>query len=324
MTEIPKFHPTLPREYPKKENVVGQAREFLDELSESMDNASIYNSLGVKPEKTYIISSLPGTGKTLSINALNNSKNEKITNILEKIVINDIKDEEALKEKNIIQIDDFKMFLFEYDIGKYGTSYINLGSKIIQKFFNTIYAVSTKGVPTLVSIDECDSLFTSRKSRIQSHSEDRKVLNTLMKNLQISHDRDNIYVVMMTNYIEQIDEASIRAGRVDRRIVFDLPNETERKTAYKNAIDTINKNAKYQVIRNFNLEDLSNLSNGFNYADIYQCVEQAIKDKAKKLIRTKKPGIIRAGYIKQKSLEKTINRHKKEFKTKQEEKVGFI
>lgn len=323
MTRIPDFYPTIPLKKPVKENVVGKAREFINEIDESMENAGIYYSLGIMPEKTFILSSEPGLGKTLCVKALNNSKN---SNLVKKI--------EEIKEKNLlvfnnqseesISFEDFKMLLFEYDIGKYGTAYINMGSRTIQAFFDKCFEYSLYDVPILISIDECDALFRSRNSRIESHSEDRKVLETLMKNLQVAHDTPNIYIVMMTNVIDSIDEASIRAGRIDRRITFNMPNFNERKLAYNNAIKNINKLAGYKVIRTYSLEPLADISKGFSYADIYQSIEKSLREKAKELIKVKEPGIVRAGYIKQGKLEKAVLEHKKEFKKKQEKKIGFI
>jgi SpoVK/Ycf46/Vps4 family AAA+-type ATPase len=132
---------------------------------------------------------------------------------------------------------------------------------------------------------------------------------------------------MMTNVSEIIDEASLRAGRVDRRIKFEIPNKLERKIAFEDAINEVNKKAKYQVIRNYNTEILSNMSENFNYADIYQSIDNSVKNKVKQLIKYKEPGIVRAGYIKQKSLEQEVLNHQKEFKdknNKNNKNIGFI
>jgi SpoVK/Ycf46/Vps4 family AAA+-type ATPase len=322
--DIPKFYPTFPKKTPLKENVVGKAREFIDELEENIDYKNAYYAFGIKPEKTFILNSAPGMGKTYCINAFNNSKNKKVTNKLERFVTNKM---EAPKSKETLEIklDDFNIILYEYDIGKYGTAYINVGSKIIQAFFDNVFKLAEKGKPILVAIDECDSLFTSRKSNIHTHSEDRKVLDTLMKNVQISHDTPDIYMVMMTNLIEEIDEASIRAGRIDKRINFDLPNFDERKIGYRNAIIQANERADYNIIRSYHLDPLAELSDGFNYADIFQTVDNALRNKVKELLRAKDDKLLSVGYIKQASLEKAIKKHKKEFKDKlNKKKIGFI
>ena len=326
--EIPKFSPTTPEKYPMMRNVVGQAKEFISEISENMDNAGIYYSLGIAPDKTFMINSEPGMGKTFGIKALNNERNKDFQKKILKRLSNII--DPKTKEVNIpvvtVKLNDLNMLLMEYDIGKYGTAYINMGSRIAQAFFDEVFKYSTYGVPILVSVDECESLFKSRKSQENSHSEDKKVLNTLMKNLQRAHDSENVYTIMMTNLLEDIDDASIRAGRIDRRIKLNSPSKLERKLAYENAIKTVNEKAGYQVARNINYNNLSELSEGFNYADIYQSIDGALRTKAKQLIKSKEPGIIRAGYVKGSSVEKAVQNHKKEFKEKikKRKRIGFI
>jgi len=325
--KIPKFYPTIPEIYPYKKNVVGKAREFIDEFEENLKGEGIYKSLGIKPNKTFLLQSEPGLGKTFGIKALYNSLNKNVAIKIKKgkeFMSKQKKNGKDLIIPNNIEMNKLNLIMYEYDIGKYGTAYINMGSKIIQSFFNNVFLYPILGIPTLAILDEADALISSRRGNVQSHSEDRKVLETLMKNLQLAHDMDNMYVIMMTNTPEIIDEASIRAGRIDRKVTFDLPNFEERKIAYDNAINQVNDKANYKVVRAYSSEPLAEISKGFNYADIFQSIENSLRIKAKELIRTKQPGIVRAGYIKQNSLEKAVLNHKKEFKDKKNKKIGFI
>ena len=314
--EVEKFDPTLPDGYPLKEDVVGEARKFIDDFQENLTGKNVYKVLGINPDKTYLIEGKPGLGKTLGIKAINNTLNRHLTKRLEDKYFSEGKTEDS------ISLSEFNILLFEYDIGKYGSAYINMNSKNIQNFFDTAFNYANLGKSVLVSVDEADSLFTSRKGKVQSHSEDRKVLDTLMKNIQTAHDTENVYVTLMTNLSEDMDDASLRAGRIDRRIKLQLPNKEERGLAYEHAINQANDRANYKVIRTNNIETLISLSDGFNYADIFQSVEYALRIKAKDLIRTKKKGVVRAGYIQQGSLEKAVSFHKDSFKVKKKT-IGF-
>lgn len=282
---------------PTLDNLVGTAKQFTDDFVAAMENEGLYKTMGVDCDKTFLLSGQPGTGKTMVIRALNNSLNTKAHEICK-------------ANKGTCKMDDFKMPIFEYSIGKFGTCYINEGSRRVQDFFDYVGAVSIYGIKTLIAIDECDALLMSRGSDVRSHGEDRKVLETLMKNLQLAHDTENMFVVLMTNCEGDIDEASIRAGRIDKKYVFKLPNLQERKLAYKQFIDEANNKAKYNVVRKYNLDNMALESEGFNYADIKESVRGAIKQRATELAKIRTDKIITAGYVNGDRIIKYITEHK--------------
>ena len=61
------YFPMMPTSYPKKENIIGKAREFTDEIEKNIKNKGIFESLGIRPHKSYLLTGVPGTGKTMSI-----------------------------------------------------------------------------------------------------------------------------------------------------------------------------------------------------------------------------------------------------------------
>jgi SpoVK/Ycf46/Vps4 family AAA+-type ATPase len=294
---------------PTIEDLVGDARTFAEEFVQGVRHANLFNLYGVQPTKTFLLNGVPGVGKTLSIKAINNTMNESV----------------PCSEEVSVSPTDYKLLVFNYDIGRYGTAYINEGSVRVQKFFDSAGAVARYGVDTLIVADEADALFSSRKSSLQSHGEDRKVLETLMKNIQIAHDTPNMYVVLMTNLVEDLDEAAIRSGRIDRRLQFNLPKQEELGHAYQKAIDVANERASWDVIRKYNVDALAELSVGFNYADVNNIITSTINSRVRELLQTKEKGIITAGYVTQKRLVEQITRHKTERKMQQQEKrkIGF-
>lgn len=295
---IPKF----PEEKPKMKDVIGKARSFLNELEINMDAEGIFETMGVSPHKTFLLEGPPGTGKTFCIDAYNNTRNAHI-----------VKSLKNLKKDEVISFKDFKTIVFPYDIGRYGTAYINMGSRRVQTFFDTCYIFARHGVKTLAVMDEFDAVGQSRASSAsRGHNEDKKVLETIMKNLQYSHDLSNMYVVLMTNEPDSCDEAVLRAGRIDQKITFDLPEPKERDYAFREAIKKINQKAGYFVIRGVNYDNLVELSEGFNYADIYQSVENAVRKRARE-IYYEKGNIAKPGRVYRSRLEEAIKEHKEKY-----------
>lgn len=297
------YLPMAVYEYPRRKDVVGSAGKFIDDFLKSMDSAQLYGMMGVKPDKTFMITGQPGNGKTLSIEALVNEANK------------DVFDNQTDKEMR------FKLVGMKYDIGKYGTAYINEGSKIIQGFFDFCFKATQSGYKTLTILDEAETLFGHRTNTL-SHKEDSKLLATIMKNLQKVHDTDDMYLVMMSNFPNAFDKASIRAGRIDKKYTFDKPNQSEREFAFNHTINKINDLAGYQVVRNYNTKLLSDISDKFNYADIVESVNSAVKKQVKEITEIRKDKIITAGYITQKKLEDSITKHKSSFKSTNK-KIGF-
>jgi SpoVK/Ycf46/Vps4 family AAA+-type ATPase len=298
-----KFTPSPIYPYPVRRDIVGQAGQFVDDFILGMNSYAVFKKMGVMPDKTFLISGKPGNGKSMGIDALINEVNKDFYT-------------SSLKGGDV----DPKLIGMKYDIGKYGTAYINMGSKIAQGFFNECFKIA-RVCDVLIIFDEAENLFGKRQDN-GNHKEDSKLLDTIMMNMQRVHDTPYIYSVMMSNFPEAFDSASVRAGRIDKRYEFKSPTEEERIIGYNHAIDEINTRAGYQVVRCFDTERLSSMSKDYSYADIVESVNSAVKKRAVEIARTRKPGIVNAGYVSQSRLEKSILEHKSNFHSK-EKRIGF-
>jgi len=316
-SQFPSFYPLTLGRSPQKEDVVGKAKDFLDKLEVNIGAEEIFNAMGTQPEKTFLLYGPPGTGKSMCIQAINNYMNKEITDRFSEKA-----SPEELKE-NPLSLRDFGLMTFPYDIGSHGTAYINMGSRILQTFFDTCFTVASKGKKVLIVMDEFDALGSSRKQSLNSgHAEDRKVLETIMKNLQKVHDTSNLYSVLMTNEPEICDNAVLRAGRIDERYFLDIPNGEERKKGFEKAIDNINKKASYEIISHYSLDNLVDISQGFSYADIFQSVEKSVKQKAREVYLQREESIIKPGKVSRSELEKSVKEHKENFKESKKQ-IGF-
>lgn len=301
--ELPAIISESIERYPLRDDVVGQAGQFIEDFQKAMKGEQIYNMMGVQPDKTFLITGKAGTGKTLGVEALINEVNKDVIDIMK------------------TQPEQIKLLGFKYDIGKYGTAYINMGSRIAQHFFDTVFKITQQGYSTLSIFDEGETIFGNRAENT-GHKEDNKLLDTIMKNMQELHDMPGAYAVIMSNFPEAFDSASIRAGRIDKRYEFKMPGELERKLAFNHQINSINECAGYQVVRKYDSSELANNTNNFSYADISETIRATVKQRAKEIIDNRTNNIIPAGYVSQKRLLNQIDKHNESFK-KSKPGIGF-
>jgi len=313
LEEEVKIRPMATSTDPLIGDLVGKIKTVIEDISLSMDSERVYRTMGVSPDKTFLLESKPGMGKTMGIKALNNTRNKDVLDcFVENYPRVCQQNNQAIKYEFEKQLESKnRLFTFAYDIGNYGTAYINMGAVKVQSFFNKALKYTYSGKPVLIMFDECDAILSKRSDGI--HSEDKKVLETIMKNLQIAHDLPGAYIVLMTNTAGDCDEASLRAGRIDKRYKLELPNETERKIAFEKARDKINNQAGYQVVRGMSPEILAEMSNGFSYADIFQIVESTVRKRALEISRERTDNRIRSGYVGQVRLENLLKEHQQAF-----------
>lgn len=308
--KIPNFIPMRVDKSPLIDDVFGKARTFIDDLETNVKGKNVFEVLGIQPNKTFLLEGEKGTGKTMSIKAYNNSKNKGIY--------------DHIDENGKVDTCQYSVLSFAYDTGKYGTAYINMSSRVIDAFFSQAGIYAQLGKSVLIQIDEADSLLASRTNNIQAHSEDRKALETLMKNLQIAHDTPNMYVALITNLPEGCDDAALRSGRIDKRYKFVLPTEEERKIAFQKTIQKVNSRANYQLIRGQRYDPLVELSEGFNYSDIVYSVERSVRTKAEDLVQSECKKLSSAPRVGRSLLEEAVKSHKREFINKKtSKKIGY-
>ncbi|TBZ57131.1 AAA family ATPase [Rhizobium leguminosarum bv. viciae] len=89
---------------------------------------------------------------------------------------------------------------------------------------------AAKTAPTVLLIDEIDSI--GDRAKFKGHNTDYsiQVVNALLELLDGSGGREGVIVVAATNYPEQVDPALRRPGRLDRHAVIELPDEDTRAT----------------------------------------------------------------------------------------------
>jgi transitional endoplasmic reticulum ATPase len=150
----------------------------------------LFTRLGVDPPRGVLLHGPPGTGKTRLARAVANESEAAF------FVINGP----------------------EIMGSAYGES---------EKKLREIFEKATKAAPSILFIDEIDSIAPAR-DKTHGEAEKRLVaqLLTLMDGLE---PRTNLVVIAATNRPEAIDEALRRPGRFDREIIVGVPDESGRR-----------------------------------------------------------------------------------------------
>lgn len=174
--------------------------DLLDELKEIIDfqnNSDKYAKLGIEIPKGVLFKGPPGTGKTYAARCIAGSSNSYFM----------VTTASALQGQ-----------------------YIGSGAENIRKIFTgarELIKKTKKGV--MIFIDELDS-FGSRTSHTgNTGGEEDRTLNQLLAELSGFNPTDKIMVLAATNFVERLDEALLRSGRLGRQITIDYPTEIQRK-----------------------------------------------------------------------------------------------
>ncbi|CAK7265770.1 ATPase of 26S proteasome regulatory subunit 4 [Sporothrix epigloea] len=177
---------------------IGGLEQQIQEVRESVElpllHPELYEEMGIKPPKGVILYGAPGTGKTLLAKAVANQTSATFLRIV---------------GSELIQ------------------KYLGDGPRLVRQLFQ----VAAENAPAIVFIDEIDAIGTKRyDSTSGGEREVQRTMLELLNQLDGFDDRGDVKVIMATNKIETLDPALIRPGRIDRKILFENPDQnTKRK-----------------------------------------------------------------------------------------------
>lgn len=171
---------------------VDQARQALREgIEMPLNEPEAFRRLGIRPARGFLLFGPPGTGKTLMAKAV---AREAKANFV------------ATKSSDLLS-------------KWYGES-----EQQISKLFERARQVA----PTVIFIDEIDSLAPQRGGGIGDATVTERVVNTLLAEMDGLDSRDGVAVIGATNRPALLDSALLRPGRFDELVYVPVPDEAGR------------------------------------------------------------------------------------------------
>ncbi|MFP4169144.1 MAG: ATP-dependent zinc metalloprotease FtsH [Desulfonatronovibrionaceae bacterium] len=144
--------------------------------------------------------------------------------------------------------------------------FVGVGAKRVRNLFEE----AKKNAPSIIFIDEIDSIGRRRGAGLGGgHDEREQTLNQLLAELDGFEETQDVIVMCATNRPDILDQALLRPGRFDRRIIVDLPNTKDRKEI----LSVYGQNKKFDP--DVDLDRLARGTPGFSGADLENLLNEA-------------------------------------------------
>lgn len=211
-----------------------EAKNELVEIVDFLKNPKKYVDIGAKIPKGVLLAGDPGTGKTLLARAV---------------------------------------------AGEAGVPFFHLsGSEFVEMFVGVgasrvrdLFMQAKKASPAIVFIDEIDAVGRHRGIGIGGGNDEREqTLNQILVEMDGFEPTEAVIVMAATNRADVLDEALLRPGRFDRRVILTLPDKKDRKLILE--IHSKKKKLKAQGI---DLDVIAARTPGFSGADLESLMNEA-------------------------------------------------
>lgn len=213
---------------------IDEAKEELQELVQFLKDPQSFSRLGGRAPKGVLLVGPPGTGKTLLARAV---------------------------------AGEASVPFYSINGSEFVELFVGMGASRVRDLFEQ----ARKNSPCIIFIDELDAL---GKARTLSHfttgnDEKEQTLNQLLAELDGFDPRSGVMLLAATNRPEVLDPALLRAGRFDRQVLVDKPDQRGRVKILAIHVKSI------RLQKGVSLEDVASLTSGFSGADLANLVNEA-------------------------------------------------
>ncbi|MFC6875285.1 ATP-binding protein [Halobellus marinus] len=110
--------------------------------------------------------------------------------------------------------------------GRLQSRWVNESTDHVQRLFREAARIGEEHGQAVIIADELDTLLP-RRGGDEKHQEDNKVVTEFLAYLERTAENNTLFIGA-TNRPDELDEAVIRNGRIDRRFKFTAPNKPTR------------------------------------------------------------------------------------------------
>ncbi|HLI59392.1 MAG TPA: ATP-dependent zinc metalloprotease FtsH [Solirubrobacteraceae bacterium] len=180
------------------EDVAGieEAKQELHEIVDFLKTPDKYLKLGARIPRGVLLSGQPGTGKTLLARAV---------------------------------AGEAGVPFFQMSASEFVEMIVGVGASRVRDLFRQ----AKEDAPAIIFIDELDAIGRSRAASGPNlsggHDEREQTLNQILTEMDGFSPRESVIVLGATNRPEVLDQALLRPGRFDRRIVVSAPDRAGRE-----------------------------------------------------------------------------------------------
>jgi cell division protease FtsH len=217
---------------------VEDAKEALEDIVAYLKNPGKFSELGAKPPKGVVLEGHFGAGKTLLARAVAGEAGVPFI---------------ALAG------------------GDFSDMFLGVGVRRVKKLF----ALARRQAPCVIFIDEIDGLGKRSGASSAAETENNRIINTLLVELDGFAANAGIVVLGATNNVANLDPALIRPGRFDRTCGVGLPSVAEREALFGLYASRVRTDGQTD------LRQLARLSTGLSPASIANIVNAAALAAAK-------------------------------------------